>query len=213
MVKVARLGTVQKIPLGQPPPMCQRQGCHRRATFLYTEKRTGLRVYRPWCAADRPEHGQRFKNITPRPRVYDRTATPYPADVKCPYCDRKREPREGGHTLRATCRVCRGMTATGERRGRGRPRLHPERPVVVKVPRTARVSPPVAPAAPDFAAFKYHDNGKPAVVKFNVKDVKVLRRLWMEEMGTYPASTHSNLSRKYPTAAIVALWSYWSSTE
>ena len=102
-----------KVAVGAPAPMCQYAGCHRRAALNYRDAKTGLRVFRAWCGPHRPVYGRTRwpdRQAMPRPYRWDPKGDGWPEDVKCPFCERKREPLKGGG-MRRTCRLCRAKCA------------------------------------------------------------------------------------------------------
>jgi len=207
---IARTSGNQKVPTGAPAPLCRTEGCHRRADFLYIEKTTGLRVYRGWCNPCRPSHVELADRIVPRPRVYAPAGELWDVSVKCPYCPRKREPKNSWQ-LRRTCRSCRGMTDTGVRRGPGRPRTAPPAPARVPRPVPPPIAAPVAapPRLGPGVPFKYSDSGRSYTQTFTQKEWRILRGLWKADTGMFASATDPRLGRVIPTAAITALWAYW----
>lgn len=210
---VPRIGHLVKITEGNPAPVCQAPACHRRAGFLYVERGSGLRVFRPWCMVHRPVHGLRFESLTPRPRPYSPAKIYWPEEVKCPFCHRKREPRMPG-VLRDTCRECRGRTPTGTR-GPGRPRIRPPKVLRTTPKHVRRDTPtPVRPTPMHiWKAFPYRDAGRSKTIAIPKKDRAVFRTLWQRDTGHFASATSPDLSRRYPTALIVALWNYWYDQE
>ncbi len=206
-----------KVEEGEPAPACQRPGCTRRAQYLYRDS-SGFKVYRPWCEADRPS--RRSTGVTPvaRPRPYAPLKQEWAAAEKCPFCHRKREPRQPGGILRPTCREHRGRTVTGERRKQGRPTtaVHadrsPRRPPTPRVKRAVRTAKPIKKAAvptnPREVTFREH--GKSFTITLPPGDYARLKKLHAADTGHYPAATDAKLTRKYPTALIAALWYRWT---
>lgn len=204
-----------------PAPKCQYPGCHRRSEFLYRDRYTDERIYRPWCGVHRPGRlGAGM--VRPTPRAYPRDGVTWPEDVKCPHCHRKREPRVRGE-LRPTCRLHRGTSDTGIPRPPGRPPSRPARrtsdaPKRLKTTprhiRRATTPPPDRPIPSKiWQAFPFRDNGRAKTIKIPVEDRRILRKLWETDIGHFPAATDSRLTRKYPTSAISALWNYWYEKE
>jgi len=144
------------------------------------------------------------------PRPYAPLNQAWAADEKCPFCHRKREPRQPG-VLRPTCREHRGRTPDGKRRKQGRPattvktnpkprripRPKPQRPV-----RTAKMVNP--------CEVTFREGGKTITVTLPPADLYRLKRLHARDTGHYPAATDGKLTRKYPTALIAALWYRWT---
>lgn len=197
------LGHNIHIAAGEPSPPCQHVECHRRAQFMYTDQRSGLRVYRPWCRPHRPGAGG---DVTARPRVYLPEGQAWPDDVKCPHCDRAREPRGDG-PRRATCRPCRGLGAVP---------VPPPAPRPVRRPKTMkrRPKPMVARVTgPTFDPFVFRDGNIRHEVIIPKKDQGWLRKLFEADAGHYSASTSTKLTRRYPTAMVSALWSQWASLQ
>lgn len=206
-----------KMEDGQPAPPCQRDGCTRRAQYLYRDS-AGFKVYRPWCEADRPIHGKLLGPITERPRPYRALNQEWDEKEKCPFCHRKREPRQPGGILRPTCREHRGMTVTGERRKQGRPvaaanvnkprrRNPPPRPdTAVRTAKPGKIARP--PANP--YEVTYRDGGKSLTTELPPEDMIRLKVLHSHDIGHYPAATDRKLTKKYPTALIAALWYRWT---
>lgn len=205
-----------KIEDGQPAPQCQQEGCVRRAQYMYRDSQ-GFKVYRPWCEADRPIRGKVLGPITPRPRPYRALNQAWDEKEKCPFCHRKREPRQPG-ILRPTCREHRGMTTTGERRKQGRPAT------TVKKVRVTRATPPPKPKTAVRTAkptklnrppanpyeVTYREGGKSFTTELPPEDMIRLKALHSHDVGHYPAATDKKLTRKYPTALIAALWYRWT---
>lgn len=205
-----------KVVDGQPAPACQQEGCTRRAQYLYRDS-LGFKVYRPWCEADRPIRGKTLGPITARPRPYRALNQAWDKKEKCPFCHRKREPRQPG-VLRPTCREHRGRVVGGARRKQGRP------VTTAKNPRPPRRNPiPGARRAvrPSKAVKKVILTANPCEVTFRegsktttrtlpMADLSRLRVLYETDTGHYPAATDSQLTRKYPTALIAALWYRWT---
>lgn len=201
-----------------PAPRCQYPACHRRAEFMYRERGTDLRVYRPWCGNHRPGR-LGAEDVKPLPHAYPRDSVVWPDDVRCPFCHRKREPRTS-HILRPACRQHRGCGPDGQRPP-GCPCIHP----APAKPRAPRVSPPLrttprhirrATITPDgpvpaklWAAFPYRDNGRAKTMAIPKADRVLLRALWKADEGHYMSATDDRLTRKYPTSLISALWNYW----
>lgn len=206
-----------KIEDGQPAPGCQWDGCTRRAQYLYRNS-SGFKVYRPWCEAHRPIRNLDSTAPTPRPRPYAPLNQSWPEGEKCPFCHRKREPRQPG-ILRPTCREHRGMIAGAtERRKPGRPPLQsstaprPRRNPIPGAHRAVRTAKPikksVAPA--NVHEVTYREGGRPVTVVLPPLDLIRLKILHSHDIGHYPAATDKKLSKKYPTALIAALWYRWS---
>lgn len=194
---------------GEPSPACQREGCHRRAQFMYRSKVSGLRIYRPWCRVCRPSAGVDPSSILARPRVYAPIGQQWDADVKCPFCDRAREPRAGG-LRRATCRPCRGRTMPPPPPPPAARTSHRKRPVGRKSAPSRAVTGATGPA---FDPFVFHEHGKRMAVPVPVSDQKALYRLFRADAGHYAAATSSMLTRRYPTALISTLWAQWASLQ
>jgi hypothetical protein len=182
-----------------PAPMCQVDECHRRADLASI--RNGMRVYRAKCKACR-----QGRTPTPRPRPYrfDPKSKGWPDDQRCPFCHRRREPREGGHFLRRTCR---------KHRGKGLKKKSPKPPPVVirpsRIPRPALLSRPPAPKS-DPRVVSFRDMGRKHVLRIPDEDWRVFRKLFDKDTGIFPASTDKRLTRRYPTAAVVSLFSRWA---
>jgi len=206
------VGHCVKTQDGDPAPTCQRLDCHRRAQYMYRNS-AGFKVYRPWCEVHRPIHGITIlPDIILRPRPYAAANEVWDEKKKCPFCHRKREPRQPGGVLRPTCREHRGMTPTGERRKQGRPVTTAKK---VRVPRPtprpmARIAKKVAKLVNPLVV-TYRDGGKSMSHEFGMKDMARLRILFDRDTGHYPAATDSKLLHgPYPTALIAALWYRWS---
>lgn len=206
-----------KVSVGDPAPACQRKGCTRRAQYMYRNSQ-GFKVYRPWCEVDRPIRGQSLGPIVERPRPYGALNQAWSDKEKCPFCHRKREPRQPGGILRPTCRLCRGRTASGKRRKQGRPTavvnghrppVHTPRAGVRVAVRTAKaVKKPVLPINPNAVSFR--DGGKTVTMNLPPYDLIRLKFLHSHDVGHYPAATDPKLSKKYPTALIAVLWYRWT---
>lgn len=199
---------------GDPTPECQQPGCIRRAQYMYRNS-AGFKVYRPWCEVHRPIHGLDLGTRVSRPRPYAQLGQTWDESEKCPHCHRKREPRQPGGILRATCRLHRGLAPDGERRGQGRPRaagaVDRSRPTIPRpraVKAAARVAKPVLVPRPpvDPNAITFRDGSKSMSVVLSDKDMARLKVLHKRDVGHYAAATDSRLSRRMPTALIAALW-------
>lgn len=194
---------------GEPSPPCQRQGCHRRAQFMYRSKVTGLRVYRPWCRVCRPGAQVDPSTILARPRVYGPIGQQWGDDVKCPFCDRAREPRAGG-LRRPTCRHCRGRAVPPPPPPPAPAKSHRKRPLGRKDAPSPRAA---GSGAPTFDPFVFHEHGKRMAVSVPTSDQKALYRLFRADAGHYAAATSPTLTRRYPTALISTLWAQWASLQ
>lgn len=187
-----------RVPVGHPSPRCAFP-CHRRADFAYRDAKTGERVFRAWCRPHRL--GQNVGTPRPRPYLADPDAPRWPDEVRCPFCENKREARQKG-VYRRTCKNCRGKALTPPKK---------KKVAIVKM-RVRKVpsikAPPPPPSNPLEVSFL--EGGKRLIFTMRVSDGRRLRQLWREDTGHYVAATDPELSRKYPTAAIAALWHRWS---
>ena len=203
-------GVYVKVPDGAPSPVCQWPGCHRRASYAYRDRKTRLRCFRPWCKPHRPGSGRSLPAANrPRPYFPDPEIQPWPDEVRCPFCPRKREPKGGG-VLRRTCRQCRGLVRVGEqlvhRRtlpGARKPAVKPARLRLVKKP-----PPPPTKVINKFEV-SFKESGKRHTILLDRGDYIRLDFLWRNGIGHYASATDTKLTRKYPTAAIAALFGRW----
>lgn len=193
------------IEAGKPSPRCQHSGCHRRAQFMYVSSVTGLRVFRPWCRIHRP--GSTVTVETPRPRKYLPEGEKWPKDVRCPHCDRAREPRSSGER-RPTCRRHRALAPATAPRPRPVPVARPK--PVVRIRKTAPTPPP---APPTFDPFVYREGGRREEIVVPKKDQRWLLELFKTDAGHYSAATYGRLTRRYPTAMISQLWAQWAALQ
>lgn len=188
---------------GEPSPECQYPECYRRAQFMYTSAVTGLRVYRPWC---RPHRATGQPPTQERPRKYLPSGQAWPDDVKCPHCDRAREPRGNGQR-RPTCRHCRHLAVTPPPTPAPAPKPRSKPRVGMK---KRRVTPPPGPVAVSFTPFVYHEGKKRHEIKVPKADRVWLRKFFEQDSSHYNASISSVLTRRYPTAMISQLWALWA---
>lgn len=195
-----------KMPDNAPSPPCQWPACHRRAQYVYRDRKTGLRVFRPWCKPHRPTYGRLHtpKTIRPRPYVTDPKVQGWGPQEKCPFCFRKREPKGDG-TLRRTCKLHRGIVEVNRQLLR-KPKPKPLPPKPPSLP--AEVAPPSKPI--NLREVVYHEGRKREVIPLPPKDRKRLLQLFDSDAGIYESATDALLSRKYPTAAIAALFGNWA---
>lgn len=195
------VGTYLSAADSDPAPPCQWPECPRRSMMAYRDAKTGRRVFRPWCRAHRG--GVHAVSTRPRPYRRDPETWQWPPEVKCPFCENKREPRQKG-VYRSTCRRHRGKVITP-----------PKTVKVFKVKKIKRPrpSPPPkpnlrVPVNPLSISFK--DGSRVMQLEMTLSDSSRLRALFNSDAGHYAAATDKKLSRKYPTAAIAALWSRWA---
>ena len=185
---------------GAAAPPCQYPGCHRRAQLAYRDRKTGLRAFRPWCVPHRPTHGPYAapKVAIPRPYLLDPESPRWSEKERCPYCNRKREPgRNDG--LRRTCRLHRAQG-----------KIFPRKKKVVMRPKLELVTKPTPPRKHvNPHEVVYHEGRKREVLTIHSNDWLLLVQAWRSGMGHYTASTMKELTRKYPTSAIVALFARW----
>lgn len=201
-----------KTPEPSFSPLCSTPDCHRRAD-VYRRNADGTRTFRTLCRACRSH-----RTPTPRPRPYQGHLAPsapsWPENEKCPWCHRRREPRTS-QERRRSCKIHRGRWMQEHRPelAKSEKRLGKKKKIPHVNPIVKKKAPPVPAASvpvtnPRVVSFR--DMGRVFSILIPRQDYRRLWRLFKKDVGIYPASTHTSLSRRYPTGAITVLFARWA---